>query len=102
MIASDRWFAESMVKSVAGAYDEMNPERLPEYIQFLMNADVYPHPVDEVRLLQTHISFVVLAGPFVYKWKKPVDFGFLNFFDARSQALLLRAGTAAQSPPLSG
>ncbi len=68
-----------MVKSVAGAYDEMNPERLPEYIQFLMNADVYPHPVDEVRLLQTHISFVVLAGPFVYKWKKPVDFGFLNF-----------------------
>jgi len=57
----------------------MNRERLPEYLQFLMNADAYPHPVDAVRLIQTHISFVVLAGPFVYKWKKPVDLGFLNF-----------------------
>lgn len=52
---------------------------LPEYIQFLMNAEAYSHPVDEVRLIQTHISFVVVAGDFVYKWKKPVDLGFLNF-----------------------
>ena len=57
----------------------MSPERLPEYIQFLMNADAYPHPVDAVRLIQTHISYVVLAGSFVYKWKKPVDLRFLNF-----------------------
>lgn len=44
-----------------------------------MKSEVYSHPVDEVRLIQTHISFVLVAGAFVYKWKKPVDLGFLNF-----------------------
>ncbi|KAB2890474.1 MAG: hypothetical protein F9K32_08515 [Desulfobulbaceae bacterium] len=57
----------------------MNSQILPDYIQFLMKGDVYSPPVDEVRLIQTHISFVVVAGGFVYKWKKPVDLGFLNF-----------------------
>lgn len=57
----------------------MAQESIPEYIQYLMDADVFPHPVADVLLVQTHISFVVLAGAFVYKWKKPVDFGFLNF-----------------------
>ena len=31
------------------------------------------------RLIETHISSVILAGEFAYKLKKPVDFGFLNF-----------------------
>ncbi|RUM40307.1 MAG: hypothetical protein DSY80_10465, partial [Desulfocapsa sp.] len=52
---------------------------LPDYIQFLQQKENYPHPADAVSLVQTHISFVLLAGDSVYKWKKPVDFGFLNF-----------------------
>lgn len=52
---------------------------LPGYIQFLQHTKNYPHPAEEVALVQTHISFVLLAGDSVYKWKKPVDFGFLNF-----------------------
>lgn len=45
----------------------------------------YPHPVDRVELRETHISAVFLAGEWVYKLKKPVDFGFLDFLtlDAR-------------------
>ncbi len=39
----------------------------------------YPHPVTSVTVLQTHISWVCLAGQFAYKIKKPVDFGFLDF-----------------------
>ena len=39
----------------------------------------YPHPVDRVELIETHISWVLLAGEFAYKVKKPVDFGFLDF-----------------------
>ncbi len=35
--------------------------------------------MDRVELLQTHISYVFLAGDHVYKVKKPVDFGFLDF-----------------------
>ena len=32
-----------------------------------------------VRLVETHISWVLLAGHYAYKIKKAVDFGFLNF-----------------------
>jgi len=39
----------------------------------------YPHEPVEVRFLQTHASFVFLVPPFVYKVKKAVDLGFLDF-----------------------
>jgi aminoglycoside phosphotransferase family enzyme/predicted kinase len=45
----------------------------------LRDPATYPHPVEEVQVEETHISKVFLTGPFVYKVKKPVDFGFLNF-----------------------
>lgn len=48
-------------------------------IDALRNPASYPHPVESVRLLETHISWVLLADDFVYKIKKPVDFGFLDF-----------------------
>ncbi len=51
----------------------------PQYIQTLLSPDSYPHEVDKVELVQTHISFVLLAGEFVYKFKKVVNFGFLDF-----------------------
>lgn len=57
----------------------MSDVKLPSYIQYLQQESSYPHPAADVSLLQTHISFVLLAGEYVYKWKKPVDFGFLNF-----------------------
>ncbi len=57
----------------------MDQAILPQYIEFLLKTDDYPHSVGTIRLIQTHISFVVIAGDYVYKWKKPVDFGFLDF-----------------------
>ena len=57
----------------------MSRGELPELIRGLLEPSAYPHPVDTVELVQTHISYVFLAGDFVYKVKKPVDFGFLNF-----------------------
>ncbi|QDU39992.1 Phosphotransferase enzyme family protein [Maioricimonas rarisocia] len=48
-------------------------------IDSLQRAEAFPHPVDEIRLLETHISWVLLAGEWAYKIKKPVDLGFLNF-----------------------
>ena len=39
----------------------------------------YPHPADGVDLIETHISWVLLAGDYAYKIKKPVDLGFLDF-----------------------
>jgi len=52
---------------------------LPSYIEFLQHPEAYPHDTGEIELLQTHISYVLLAGDYVYKIKKPVDFGFLDF-----------------------
>ena len=40
---------------------------------------VYPHSPEDVTLRQTHISIVALVPPWVYKIKKPVDLGFLDF-----------------------
>ncbi len=39
----------------------------------------YPHPVSKLERRDTHISAVFLTGDFVYKLKKPVDFGFLDY-----------------------
>lgn len=45
----------------------------------LNNPSNYPHAVSKVEWRETHISWVILTGEFVYKIKKPVDFGFVNF-----------------------
>ena len=53
--------------------------QLAELIAALSDPRIYPHPVATVEVRQTHISVVFLAGPFVYKIKKPVNLGFLDF-----------------------
>ncbi|UCE30741.1 MAG: AAA family ATPase [Burkholderiales bacterium] len=50
-----------------------------DLIEALRRPECFPHPVDAVELVETHISWVLLAGAFAYKLKKPVDFGFLDF-----------------------
>ncbi|HWS75975.1 MAG TPA: hypothetical protein VN324_12605, partial [Quisquiliibacterium sp.] len=51
----------------------------PPPIPGLLDPGAYPHEPAEVELVETHISWVLLAGPFAYKVKKPVDLGFVNF-----------------------
>src|SRR5881227_363604 len=48
-------------------------------IAFLESPESYPHSPAEVRLMQTHISWVFIASPFVFKVKKPLSLGFLDF-----------------------
>jgi uncharacterized protein len=48
-------------------------------ITFLESPASYPHEPPEVRVIQTHISWVFIASPFVFKVKKPVNLGFLDF-----------------------
>jgi len=48
-------------------------------IKSLLKAAAYPEHTQSVRLIETHVSFIFLTDDFVYKVKKPVDFGFLNF-----------------------
>ena len=53
--------------------------RRPRLVERLLDPALYPHPVDRVELIETHISWVLLAGDRVYKIKKPVNLGFLDF-----------------------
>lgn len=48
-------------------------------IDDLLNPASLPDKTGKVSLVQTHISMVFVADQFVYKVKKPVDFGFLDF-----------------------
>jgi aminoglycoside phosphotransferase family enzyme/predicted kinase len=52
---------------------------LPTLIAALLQPRRYPHPVQAVELVQTHISWVLLAGEYAYKVKKPVTLAFLDF-----------------------
>lgn len=51
----------------------------PQLIESMKKADFYPHHPAEVELIQTHISYVFIAGDIVYKVKKPLKFDFLDF-----------------------
>jgi uncharacterized protein len=48
-------------------------------IDDFLDPKVFPDKTESVSLTQTHISIVFLADKFVYKIKKPVNFGFLDF-----------------------
>jgi len=51
----------------------------PLIIESMSRPAFYPHDPDSVDLIQTHISFIFIVGDLVYKVKKAVDFGFLDF-----------------------
>ncbi|MFB2773024.1 AAA family ATPase [Pelatocladus sp. BLCC-F211] len=53
---------------------------IPPLIEQMLQPGFYPHVVQEpVKLIQTHVSYVLLTGDYVYKLKKPVNFGFLDY-----------------------
>jgi len=52
---------------------------MPALIHALRDPRCYPHPSAGVRLIETHISWLLLTGEYAYKIKKPVDLGFVDF-----------------------
>jgi len=52
---------------------------LPPLIQALLEPSAYPEPPGAIEFKQTHISYLFFTQAYVYKIKKAVDFGFLNF-----------------------
>jgi len=48
-------------------------------LEFLRRADSYPHRPDDVELIETHFACLFLAGPLVYKLKKPIRFHEIDF-----------------------
>ena len=48
-------------------------------VHWLLTPTAYPYVIDRVDLVETHISYVFLAGQFAFKLKKPVKYDFLDF-----------------------
>lgn len=63
----------------AKSVDLTSVRREERLIESLMHGAAFPHPVDNIRLLETHISWVILTGKYAYKIKKPIKLEFLDF-----------------------
>jgi uncharacterized protein len=61
---------------------------LPEHLRGLLQPDAYPHPVRDIRVIETHISWVLLTGDFAYKLKRPVHYSFIDQRDPERRAFL--------------
>lgn len=61
---------------MASSQEMLSRQRL---VEALLDPRRYREAVRHVRMIETHISWVLLAGHYAYKIKKPVDLGFLDF-----------------------
>jgi aminoglycoside phosphotransferase family enzyme len=48
-------------------------------VQALLSPEAYPQPPRKIDLMQTQMSFIFLTGEHVYKIKKPVNLGYLDY-----------------------
>jgi len=61
-----------------------------QVVKALMKPEAYNEDPGQIELIQTHISFVFLTRNFVYKVKKAVDFGFLDFTTLKKRHLFCK------------
>lgn len=54
-------------------------------VAFLCDPASYPARPEAVRVIETHMSFVFIAGELVYKLKKPIRLGFVDFTGLESR-----------------
>ena len=52
---------------------------LPELAGALLDPQAYPESPSGVEMVQTQMSFVFLTGDYVYKAKKTVNLGYLDY-----------------------
>lgn len=57
----------------------MKVAEIPPLVEAMLDPSFYPSHPPKVDFIQTHISYIFLTGELVYKVKKAVDFGFLDF-----------------------
>jgi aminoglycoside phosphotransferase family enzyme/predicted kinase len=75
MAAAKSLHEKSVMHRLAPATGSSNAD----LIDALMGPTAFDHPVADVQLIETHISWLILAGDFAYKIKKPIKLDFLDF-----------------------
>ncbi|MFB0557107.1 MAG: hypothetical protein ACETVW_04560, partial [Dehalococcoidia bacterium] len=53
--------------------------KLPPIAEALLKPEAYPRKPQKIELIQTQMSFIFLTGDYVYKVKKPVNLGYLDY-----------------------
>ena len=54
-------------------------DALPALIAALLDPHCYPHPAGRIEWVETHASWLLLAGDFAYKIKKQITLPFLDY-----------------------
>jgi hypothetical protein len=55
-------------------------QRVERLVDALRSPEAYVHTtIAPIEVIETHISWVLLTGPFAYKIKKPLDLGFVDY-----------------------
>lgn len=67
-----------MIQSIK-LYGAIDMQRHNKLIESLKEPNLYKHDIDSFRVRETHISTILLTGPYAYKFKKPVEFDFVDF-----------------------
>lgn len=65
--------------------------QLPPLISALLEPGCYAESVSRVDLMETHASWVLLAGDYVYKIKKPITLPFLDYGTLEQRRLCCEA-----------
>ncbi|MDF6809527.1 hypothetical protein NLR01_24625, partial [Escherichia coli] len=53
----------------------------------MLDAAAYPHPAADLQMIETHLSWVFMAGEFAYKVRKPVKLDFVDFSTLRARQI---------------
>ncbi|HUI62393.1 MAG TPA: hypothetical protein VLX90_19355, partial [Steroidobacteraceae bacterium] len=61
---------------------------LPEALRGLLLERAYPHRTQSIKVIGTHISWVILTGEFAYKIKRPVRYAFVDQRTPEQRAFL--------------
>jgi uncharacterized protein len=59
--------------------DTTSPSSLHRIVAALQQRGGFDHSTPALEIIETHISIVLLTGDYAYKFKKPVDLGFVDF-----------------------
>jgi len=61
--------------------------QLPKLIKALLEPKAYSHPPQRIELVQTQMSFVFMTDDYVYKVKKAVNLGYLDYTTLKKRQL---------------
>ena len=77
--AAPRHPGSSVAQSPSARVSWPGEPSIQDKVRFLSNPALHPEAPKDVRVIETHMSWVFLAGERVYKLKKPVSYSFLDF-----------------------